>query len=173
METQTLNSMIMKKTALILLLAMSTIALAQKPRGLMDNPEQREKIEAMRIAFITEEVELSPDQAKVFWPVYDEFQAKMKAIRTEQLKGLDMGRKQNILAGDLTDSDLDKIMNQRFADEQQELDLKIEYHEKFKEVLEIKQVAKLYKAQHEFKRQLFERMRGNENGRPMNGKGPR
>ena len=163
----------MKKNALVLLLAISTFTMAQEPRGSMDNPEQREKIEAMRIAFITEEVELSPDQAKVFWPVYDEFQTKMKAIRSKQLKGLDMGRKQDLFDGDISESDLDKIMKQRFADEQKELDLKMEYHEKFKEVLEIKQVAKLYKAQHEFKRQLFERMRGNDGERPRDEKGPK
>lgn len=59
----------------------------------------------------------------------------------------------------VSEGDLDKMMTQRFANEQKELDLKIEYHEKFKDVLDIEQVAALYKAEHDFRRQLFERMR--------------
>jgi len=150
----------MKKAALILLLAVSTYSFAQKPRGLMDKPEELEKIEAMRIGFITEELQLSPDQAKVFWPVYEEFKTKHDAIRSEMLHDLKMKRGGgDLMTENVSEGDLDKMMTQRFANEQKELDLKIEYHEKFKDVLDIEQVAALYKAEHDFRRQLFERMR--------------
>jgi len=36
----------------------------------------QEKIEAQRVAFITQELDLTPDEAKVFWPVYNEYDAK-------------------------------------------------------------------------------------------------
>ena len=172
-ETQTLNSLKMKNAALILLLAVSTCSFAQKPHGLMDKPEEVEKIEAMRIGFITEELSLSPDQAKLFWPVYEEFKQKHDAIRSEMLHGLKMKRSgDDLLTEDVSEKDLDKMMTQRFANEQKELDLKIEYHEKFKEVLDIEQVAALYKAEHDFRRQLFERMRKGQGDRSR-GEGPK
>ena len=63
---------------------MITPALAQEddlPAG--QDPKVRDKIQAARIAYITDQLKLTPDEAEKFWPVYREFAEKRKAIRLE------------------------------------------------------------------------------------------
>ena len=52
-------------------------------------PEARKKIEAAKIALITERLDLTPEQAEKFWPIYREFGTKRKEIRRD----LDAARK--------------------------------------------------------------------------------
>ncbi len=53
--------------ALFLFLALAWGAWAQRP------PVDREKLEAARIAFITTRIDLKPEQAEKFWPIFNEF----------------------------------------------------------------------------------------------------
>jgi len=65
----------MRKLLLVLILAGSFAGNAQQP-----SPETLEKIEAARIALISERLELTPEQAEKFWPIYREFGNKRKEI---------------------------------------------------------------------------------------------
>ncbi len=47
------------------------------------NEQAKEKIQAARIALITERLSLSPDQAEKFWPLYNEFSQKRQELRNE------------------------------------------------------------------------------------------
>ena len=49
------------------------------------SPEQQEKYEALKVAFLTEELSLSSKEAQAFWPVYNEMDEKLTEIR--QAKG--------------------------------------------------------------------------------------
>jgi hypothetical protein len=42
---------------------------------------QREKVESMRIAFITHRLNLTPDEAKAFWPVYNSYRHDLTTLR--------------------------------------------------------------------------------------------
>ena len=44
---------------------------------------KRERIEALRVAFITQKLNLTPDESQKFWPVYNEYQDKLKSSRKE------------------------------------------------------------------------------------------
>ena len=133
--------------------------------GLQAQPDKKkmrmsiEKVEAKKVAYITDRLDLSPEQAQVFWPVYNEFQDELNEARKKQLKTLKIEGEEHRRIEDFTDEDLKQVMEMRFAMEQKELDLKKGYHGQFLEVLEVKQVAQLYRAEHEFKRVLFEEMR--------------
>lgn len=156
----------MKKTLVALAVLIGVSAFAQGPDK-MKMRESREKIEAKKIAFITERLDLKPDQAQKFWPVYNEFQDKLMEARKSQLEIIRPSRDEPNPMSQMSDAELNKMMDTRFKLEREELDIKVEYHERFKKVLEIQQVAKLYKAEHEFKRVLFEEMREKRpEGRP-------
>ena len=43
----------------------------------------REKVKALKIAFMTKRLQLTPAEAKEFWPVYDEYEAKIEQLRME------------------------------------------------------------------------------------------
>lgn len=63
----------MKRILLILLFALTTgLAAYSQERG--------EKIEALRIAYITKQLPLTAEEAKQFWPVYDVYEGEMRRI---------------------------------------------------------------------------------------------
>lgn len=50
-------------------------------------PDKREDLEALRIAFISKQLELTPGEAEKFWPVYNSYQGDLrKMVREHQEK---------------------------------------------------------------------------------------
>ena len=73
-------------TILIALLLSSTL-FAQGTGRKMKREKRQEKmesrIESQKIAFITQKLDLTPTEAQLFWPIYNEYQTKMKEIRQQ------------------------------------------------------------------------------------------
>lgn len=42
------------------------------------------RIEALKIAYITKKLNLSPDEAQKFWPIYNNYSSEMREVRREQ-----------------------------------------------------------------------------------------
>jgi hypothetical protein len=73
----------MKRTILFLLAATPFLAQAQPPAGGAQNPgDQRRRIEAMEVAYMTRELNLSSEDAQKFWPVFNKYRDEMKAVQT-------------------------------------------------------------------------------------------
>lgn len=71
----------MKKFILILFLFAGTLARAHAQDG--------ERIEAIKIAFLTKKLDLSPEEAQRFWPIYNRYNDEIRGIKLEQKqKGL-------------------------------------------------------------------------------------
>jgi sulfite reductase alpha subunit-like flavoprotein len=78
-----INKGMKKYLLVILMMVMSTVLYAQPPG--MDrkpNPERLEKIKALYVAFITQKLKLTPDEAQKFWPVHGQYEAELQAINT-------------------------------------------------------------------------------------------
>ena len=115
--------------------------------------EMSEKFRARKIAFITEQLSLTPGEAEKFWPVYNEMEQKREAITQNLMERFrDPGRE----LAEPTEEEAEKIMQQRFDEEQQLLDLKKEYHKKFTGILPSTKVLRLYEAENMFRRHLME-----------------
>ena len=121
--------------------------------------KKREKIEVQKIAFITKQLDLTPEEAQKFWPVYNQFSDARKQLHEqhkENRKDID----------NLSDSEIEKLIDNHIILDQKVLDLKKKYHTEFKKVLSNKKVAKLYHAEHMFKKDLLKRLKGGkERGR--------
>ncbi len=119
------------------------------------DPPRKEKVESMRIAFLTQKLDLSPEEAQKFWPVYNEFHKKREELhkkRKEEMKSA----KQNF--DSLSDKQVEKIVDDEMIFRQKNFELEKEYHSKFKSVLPIKKVAKLYHAEDMFARHLLDKI---------------
>jgi hypothetical protein len=128
---------------------------AQSPDRFEERSEKMKDIEAMKVAFITKRLSLSPEEAKVFWPVYDEFAAEMKILRGNRMQNLKDAKGE---FDNMSDKDVDKLIQDDIAFRQQEVDILKKYHPRFKQVLPIKKVAKLFKAEEDFKRELLQKI---------------
>ncbi len=134
-----------------------------------DRQEMGEKIKASKIAFITENVDLTPEEAEKFWPVYNEYEKKREEA-THSLMGRFKGHKDGNW-DDFSDEEAESMMEDRFKQEEALLELKKEYHKKFLDILSARKVMKLYKTEDMFKRQLMERLGQHERGRKADNKG--
>mgnify|MGYP000171632369 CR=1 FL=1 len=48
--------------------------------------EKRKEFDAQKVAFFTQELDLSPAEAAVFWPLYNEMQKKNREIEADMRK---------------------------------------------------------------------------------------
>lgn len=144
--------------SLVILLQSSPVC-AQQENYKHKNDQQgsrHEKIEAQRVAFITQEVNLTPDEAKVFWPIYNEYNSKRYELK-KAFKGVDNLGKEKIDA--LSDKEASQILDNQIIEAQKFLDLRKEYHAKFRSVLPDIKVLKLYDAEREFQKMLIDKIR--------------
>lgn len=47
--------------------------------------DKYEKIKSLKIAYITEQLNLTPDEAKAFWPIYNNYTEKLKDLHHNEL----------------------------------------------------------------------------------------
>lgn len=115
---------------------------------------KREKIEALRVAFITQQLSLTTEESQKFWPVYNEYQDKLRAARKE-FKAIPTTFTTDKEAQDFLDAEL--LLKQR------EVSLYKEYYDRFKKILPLKKVALLRQAEEEFKKELLKQLQGKSN----------
>jgi len=125
------------------------------------SPEMRAKIEAQKISYITQQVELSPEEAQQFWPLYNEMSKKKDAFHLEfrQLVRSLKGKAKN-----LSEDELIRISDRMAELKVEKAKMEREYHYKFKEVLSARQILDLHLAEKQFQGMLLRRIKG-EGGR--------
>ena len=73
------------------LIAMLILGLASQAQSLKPDRDARtaeiKKIQAMEMAFITKELNLSPDEAQKFWPVFNQYRNELKGMAGERKVG--------------------------------------------------------------------------------------
>jgi len=143
-----------KKATLLLLVALlfgSFSALGQTGKT-----QAHEYVTSQKIAFFTETIGLIPEEAEKFWPVYNAYWKKKNAItKDRQNKMAYYSRNQE----SLSDSEMRKLADSYIQQEVQKAQLLKEYHGKFKEILPIHKVMKIYKADYQFKEYLLKKIK--------------
>lgn len=148
----------MKNIILLLFsLLFLTSAFAQEEEVVKD-PKAQEKIKAARIAFITERLGLTPEEAEKFWPVYREFSTKrielkkqyeQKRNTPDPSKTPDQNEKENIEYG--------------LQIRQRELDLEKEYSTKLLNVVPPQKVMALRGAEDDFRKLVIKQIQQRQN----------
>ena len=113
-----------------------------------------DKIKAMKVAYITSKLDLTTSEAEKFWPIYNEMMTKMHRLQLSRRKMMKESHNK-----EYSDAEINDMIKRNFEIEQEILDLKMEYDIKFKKVLPIQKVGKLYLAEHEFRKELVRKMR--------------
>ena len=124
----------MKKLYIILtFLTVSFFAKAQEEQPQVPDEKQQEKIEALKVAFITKELDLTPDEAQKFWPIYNQYSKELK-----------------IAAGDKQDV---------IETEEKVLNLRKRYRDQFVKVLGPDRMNRMFKAEAGFRQLLIKSLR--------------
>lgn len=128
-----------------------------------DREERDDKIERLKIAFITKKLNLTSEEAEKFWPIYNEMESKVKELRKAN-RNINKELDENF--DKLSDDDAKKKMNTIFENETKETAIRKEYAEKITKVIGSKRTLKLLSLEHEFRRELLETLRENRQGPP-------
>lgn len=132
----------------VMILALPVIMSAQKPKY-----DWREKMRSEKIAFITSEVGITPEEAQVFWPVYNESHSRMMAARDEMFRtykalcdGVEAGK----------DAPETERLLKAYIDARENMAvLESSFLEDYRKVLPVEKVAKVYLAEEKFRRHQF------------------
>ena len=117
--------------------------------------EKRKEFDAQKVAFFTQELDLSTAEDAVFWTLYNEKQKKKKGIEGQIRKG---NNEVNVASG-LTDEKYAEAVGKTLELEEDLLEVKREYYRKMLTVLPASKVWKLGDAERKFHRQLFDKLR--------------
>jgi len=121
--------------------------------------ERLQEIKAQKSAFITQRLQLTPEQARSFWPIYDQYESEMAALRQD----MRTDRKEVKQGGEMSEADAAKAIAEDLDNRQRQLDLRKKYVEQFKQHIGAVKTLALGRAEHDFNRELLKRMRpGND-----------
>jgi hypothetical protein len=144
------------KKLVILMLALASFqmtALAQ-PKG--EGKAKKEKIQEMKIAYITKELDLSATEAEKFWPVYNEMGKKVKESRKAKRELIkDLNTNLETLSEAEVKTKVDAIQQK----ESDELKLKKEYGDKIGGIIGYKKAVKLVSLERKFKEELLKELK--------------
>jgi len=143
----------MKKNILLLtLILFSTISFSQ---------DKHEQIQALKVALITEELNLSEIEAQKFWPIYNTFEEKNSQLRKDSRE-----KRKSIDFKTISDSEAKTLLKELNVMSNKKNDIHNKYISDLQKVLPAKKVLLLKKAENEFKHKMFEEFKKRKRKRP-------
>jgi hypothetical protein len=110
---------------------------------------ERDKVEALRVSFISKRIELTTAQSEKFWPMYNEYNDKIKAIK----RNLRQSYKRR--PETLSEKEAEDLYSLELQSRQAETDIHKQYSEKLKGIIGVKKMILLRVAEEEFKREII------------------
>jgi Spy/CpxP family protein refolding chaperone len=143
--------MIIKKLFPCLLLLLSVITYGQNEKL----KEKRDQIKAMKVAFLTSELNLTSEEAEKFWPVYNAYDDKQFELRHQKMK---------TYARKLNDGSLDNMsdreaLNQIESTDEEQYVIRKKFNSSLRNILPPTKILKLRKSEVDFDRKLLQQYR--------------
>ncbi len=155
------------KTKLFIVVAIAIFALGAD----LANAQQRrpqapygKRIEAVKIAFFTRQMKLTPDEAKVFWPLYDQYQMALEEQKHERRQKQEDVRER---LEDLSDEQINQIIDSRLSQAELALNARKTFITAIRKDLSPMKAALFFRAEEQFQRELMERVKENRENRTM------
>lgn len=114
----------------------------------------RERIQALKVSFITEKLDLTAKEAQAFWPIYNTYDENSRKCKYEDMRGIRKEIKEN--AATLTDAKakelLDKFVQAENTLHQERVNLIVN----LKKIISPKKIILLKATEDDFNRKLFD-----------------
>lgn len=138
----------MKKILIVMVLIVANFSFAQGFK------EKKEKIKALKVAYITEKLDFTTDEAQKFWPIYNTFDEKQFEIRHNKMKAIikkiEEGGMENI-----SEKEAQNLISQIENSEDELHNLKKKFMQDLQKVIPAKKIILLKKTEEEFNRKLL------------------
>jgi Spy/CpxP family protein refolding chaperone len=122
--------------------------------SLAQDGEGRQKIESARVGYITNRLNLTPDQATQFWPIYNEYSGRKQELNRRIRQVNNQSLRQGVAEQDAL-KNIGEINNMK----QKIADLDQEYTPRFLKVISAGQLLELQNAERTFNKILLDRLK--------------
>ncbi len=122
----------MKKYLLILFIMLGSFSFVKAQNG---DETSAEKIQALKTAFITQKLQLTPDEAQKFWPIYNQYENEIRNLQLDK-------KDPNVIERD------EKLLN-----------IRKKYIGSFEKIIGPQRVNKLFNAERDFRSVLIQRLK--------------
>jgi len=152
------NNMKLQIGFLMVTIACLTISLnAQRPGLQRNNPPRvdLERVKAVKIAMLTQKMNLNTEEAEKFWPIYNEYEKEQKKLKEKFQPNKD------IISMD--DTSVEKHLLGLLDLEEELVKMKKKYYQQFSKILGYRKVAILAKSDREFNFAMIDRIKNLSN----------
>ena len=118
--------------------------------------DRLEQLNALKVAFFTEKLDLSAKEAQGFWPIYNKYSSDSYKIRQNQREEYRQNVKRGEKLEDLADEVSEKFVASFLSAEEQQLQLKKKLVKDLKSIISSKKIWRLIRAEDEFKQKMIE-----------------
>ncbi len=122
----------------------------------------KDKLKSLKVAFLTERLDLSSKEAQAFWPIYNEYEYKRDAMH-EQKKDQVYRRMRD--AENLSEKEAGELVKLYLIFEENEEEMDKNFTERVRKVISAKKTLLLMRSEYEFKKQLLKQYRHKKDGR--------
>lgn len=139
--------------------------------GIFESKAQQraEKIKAMKVAFITQRLNLTPEEAQVFWPIYNKYQEDKRTIQKSFRPNLQSAKNDFL---DLSDKEAQALINKNIERKQALIDLEARFLKNVQNAISAKKTLMLLKAEQDFQKELVKTLQNRQqNNRQRQGRG--
>ena len=126
--------------------------------------EKKEQVKALKVAFITTELNLTPEESAKFWPIFNAFEDKQQEIKKQKLRAL-LDRTDGNAIDKLSEKEAATLLTQMESTEDELYQLKKKFVASLKGILPATKILKLKKAEEQFSKKLLQQYRDKKIGR--------
>jgi hypothetical protein len=127
--------------------------------------QNMERLNSYKIAFFTKRLNLTPQEAEKFWPVYNGYQEMKNKLQAERQE-INRNFSQNEL--NMTDKEMTDAGDRLVAIETREASLAQDFHNKIKGILSPVKVLRLYQAENQYRLLLLKELQERRQERTQN-----
>ncbi len=126
--------------------------------------KKKEQIKALKVAFITNELELTSEESAKFWPLYNAYEDKQQEIKKQKLKGY-LNRMDDDSFDKLSDKEATVMLAQMESSEDELFQAKKKFVASLKGVISPLKILKLKRSEENFNRKLLQQYRDKKLGK--------
>jgi len=110
-----------------------------------------DRVQAMKVAYITNRVGFTPEESEKFWPLYNQFEKNEKALRNQyKFTG-------NLMT--VSDAEAEQFMRDNFEMEARLLELKKQFFQDLLKIMPAKKIMMVRRAEKEFNVELLKTLK--------------
>ncbi len=144
-----MRSTMIKMVSMLSLVLFSIATMAQQRPG-------QERIRSLKIAFLTERLALTSEEAQAFWPIYNEHEKTVESLRVREKQEL-AGRMASLM--DMSDGEASKMLAKYMQLMKEKQEAQQRFVANLDGVISPKKIILLIKSEEDFKKRLLQQFR--------------